>query len=408
MIANNYNTPHSSNSTLGADFYGPLVFSIFSGVALCAAYTFLLRLFAGKLIVGTLILSFASNVLFALFMVAVSPIIGFILLAFAALTGYVYYSWRSMIPLSEIRLKTIVSICKQFPGMYVAAFMGCFVFIAFAIFWQFSIDAALLNSSNYTNAGLNAILVFHFFVLYWTSQIVNNTIHLTTSGVFATYFYLGVAQGTSVLVPVENPTFASFKRSINSFGSNCFGSLLISIIQTIKLVVSYAKNDAANNRDGALAILGCILECLLGVMGDIVEYFNSYAFTHVAVYGKDYITAAKDTWHLFKERGFHILINDVLVSRVLTLGALAVGFINLLLTLLVSYLAAAQSEETLFGPAILAFIFGIVEFGLFASVIDSGIKTSIVCLAEDPESFAKTAPELYQKVKELYPDAKLK
>jgi hypothetical protein len=31
----------------------------------------------------------------------------------------------------------------------------------------------------------------------------------------------------------------------------------------------------------------------------------------VAIYGKDFITAAKDTWALFKARGFDVLINDV-------------------------------------------------------------------------------------------------
>jgi hypothetical protein len=34
----------------------------------------------------------------------------------------------------------------------------------------------------------------------------------------------------------------------------------------------------------------------------------------LALYGKPYIAAAKDTWRLFKDRGIDALINDSLVS----------------------------------------------------------------------------------------------
>ncbi len=33
-----------------------------------------------------------------------------------------------------------------------------------------------------------------------------------------------------------------------------------------------------------------------------------------ALYGKPYIDAAKDTWHLFKDRGIDTIINDSLVN----------------------------------------------------------------------------------------------
>lgn len=34
----------------------------------------------------------------------------------------------------------------------------------------------------------------------------------------------------------------------------------------------------------------------------------------IALYGKSYIPAAKDTWRLFKDRGIDALVNDSLVS----------------------------------------------------------------------------------------------
>lgn len=41
---------------------------------------------------------------------------------------------------------------------------------------------------------------------------------------------------------------------------------------------------------------------------------DRYAYIEIALYGKPYLAAAKDTWRLFKNRGIDALINDSLVG----------------------------------------------------------------------------------------------
>lgn len=41
---------------------------------------------------------------------------------------------------------------------------------------------------------------------------------------------------------------------------------------------------------------------------------RSYAYIEIALYGKPYIQAARDTWRLFKDRGIDAIVNDSLVS----------------------------------------------------------------------------------------------
>lgn len=48
-------------------------------------------------------------------------------------------------------------------------------------------------------------------------------------------------------------------------------------------------------------------------------------------------------------------------------------------------------------------LIGAVEFGVLASVIDSGVTTTFVCLAEDPQALAVTKPDLYREVQRVYP-----
>lgn len=56
---------------------------------------------------------------------------------------------------------------------------------------------------------------------------------------------------------------------------------------------------------------------------------------------------------------------------------------------------------------IVAFIIGAAEFSIIASVINSGVVTTFVCLAEDPQALAQTKPELYQRISQVYPQVML-
>jgi hypothetical protein len=41
----------------------------------------------------------------------------------------------------------------------------------------------------------------------------------------------------------------------------------------------------------------------------------------IALYGKPYIKAAKDTWNLFKDRGIDALVNDCLINNIWSVPA---------------------------------------------------------------------------------------
>jgi hypothetical protein len=72
-----------------------------------------------------------------------------------------------------------------------------------------------------------------------------------------------------------------------SIGSNCYGSLLIAIVQVIRTLVNIARSQAREDRENiACSVFLCCLECIINMIENILEYFNKYAFTQVAIYGK--------------------------------------------------------------------------------------------------------------------------
>jgi len=89
-----------------------------------------------------------------------------------------------------------------------------------------------------------------------------------------------------------------------------------------------------------------------------VEFFNRYAYIEIALYGKSYINAARDTWRLFKDRGIDALINDSLVGMTLTWGAYVIGISSSLFGYLyLRYTHPAYNDGGDYTPIVVFFAF---------------------------------------------------
>jgi hypothetical protein len=95
----------------------------------------------------------------------------------------------------------------------------------------------------------------------------------------------------------KGATRGAFKRAVTySFGSISLGSLLVAIIQFLRQICSAAQRNASADGNLVGAILFCVLGCLIGILNWAVEFLNRYAFSYIALYGKSYVAAAKETW----------------------------------------------------------------------------------------------------------------
>ena len=176
------------------------------------------------------------------------------------------------------------------------------------------------------------------------------------------------------------------RASTLSLGSIALGSLIVTLLDIVRLILTAVQNNASADghrewserlyQSSVLMELSddqllrrawrAVLRALLGVrvsflfallialadavwvdtgIESAVEYFNRYAYIEIALYGKSYVPAARDTWRLFKDRGTYdilsparipgaygdwyvgidALVNDSLVSMTLTWGAYIVG-----------------------------------------------------------------------------------
>lgn len=387
-------------------------------IVLAVVYFVLMLKFTRAMIV----ISYWFNVLYIIAMAVVffvrgSFIGGIIWAVIAALYVFLWFSWRKRIPFATIILQTVCSITKKYPATMFAVFLSIIVQTAFTFLHM----AALITlPQSFSDGGLVVLIVFLMFSWYWTSQVIKNVLHVTISGVFATFYFFGVEEERNsgkIVVPVKNPTAASFGRAITtSFGSICFGSLLVAILQTIRFVLRSLENQSREDGNTFAAICLCCIQCIIGMIENLVEYFNKWAYAQVAIYGKPYCQAAKDTWALCKSRGVDAIINDSLVDNVLFMGTMVAA---LICAVACYFFAQSQnmitvipSDDTVltgykFLMATIGLLIGVVIFSITNSVIDSGTIATFVCLAEDPAALARTKPQLFEEIRQRYPQVVL-
>jgi hypothetical protein len=157
--------------------------------------------------------------------------------------------------------------------------MGLILSLGWIILWYFTILGSIAKYEKSTGALVVSIL-FCLFSFYWNIQVIKNSVHVIVSGVFAVYYFMGVDQGNGrIVVNAKNPTGSSAKRALTtSFGSICFGSLVIALIQFIRAIVRMAMDSAANEGNAVAAICLCCLQCIIGYLEWLIEYFNGMLF----------------------------------------------------------------------------------------------------------------------------------
>lgn len=315
----------SNDFSLNTNTVVLFVFVLIVAVVFSFAYIWLARLFPKQFIWVTGILNICWAIGTAVFYYwrhYWSAAIVFTI--FAAFLIFAFWTWISRIPFSALMLKTSVDVSKKYGHTYLVSFIGGIIAMGFGAWYSITLvgiytkyqPAANNPGCNETGGGCGhgkvvGLVIFVTFAMYWISEWIKNTIHVTISGVYGSWYFY----------PHDLPkgaTRGAARRALTySFGSICLGSLLVAIVQFLRQLCSVARSQARN--EGGVAgiagyILFCVLGCIIAILEWAIRFLNRYAFSHIALYGKAYIPAAKDTWQMIKDRGIDALINVSLLS----------------------------------------------------------------------------------------------
>ena len=300
---------------------------------------------------------------------------------------------------------------RRYKSTLIVSFCGIVISGAFStLFLMVVVGCYIKYSPDPNNPGCNepggtcsqgsliGILVFVFFAGYYITEVMKNVIHVTIAGIYGTWYYLaGSDQGEP-----KWPALSSFKRAMTyCFGSICFGSLLVSIIQLIRGLVHALRTSSFENGDICAGCGFLILDLILRFLKWLVEYFNHYAYVFIALYGKPYIQSAKSTFNLIRYKGMDALINDCFINTVLQLYALFVAYVAVLFSwFFLRYTNPEYNRDGAYYAPVMAFSFVIAAqvTRISLAVIESGVSTFFVALANDPEVFQMTNRDRFDEI----------
>lgn len=312
-------------------------------------------------------------------------IIGFA--SFALGCCYAYFVW-GRIPFAAANLRTALTGVRANLGLVVVAYGFLAIAFGWSLWWSVTAGASLSTLGT-------ASLFFFLLSYYWVHQVLQNTVHVTTAGVIGTWWFVPGEASSCWSTAILD----SFSRATTySFGSICFGSFLVALVQTLR-----AMHRIAHENDDC-SFLICLIDCILGCIEGILEYLNKWAYVYVGLYGYSYLDAGRNVMTLFQHKGWTTVITDDLADNVLVMVSVAIG-----LTCGLVGLIMGSVDQNLFSgigydnAGVVGFVLGFLVGYLFASimmsVVGSAVNTVIVCFAEAPAEFEANHPALSHEMR---------
>uniref|UniRef100_A0AAQ4P7S7 Choline transporter-like protein n=1 Tax=Gasterosteus aculeatus aculeatus TaxID=481459 RepID=A0AAQ4P7S7_GASAC len=235
------------------------------------------------------------------------------------------------------------------------------------------------------------ILVLHLCNLFVFLWLVNFTIALgqcTLAGAFASYYW--ALKKPKDIPPC--PLVSSFTRALRYHtGSLAFGSLILSVVQVIRIVLEYLDRKLKDSQNGCARFVLSCLKCCFWCLERFIKFVNTNAYIMIAIYGKSFCTSSKDAFHLLLRNVLRVYVLDRVTDFLLFLGKLlitgSVGVIAFFVfTHRIPILQEGVPSLNYTWVPLLTVIFGsyVIAHG-FLNVYAMCVDTLFLCFCEDLE-----------------------
>jgi len=229
---------------------------------------------------------------------------------------------------------------------------------------------------------------YHVFGFLWITQFCIACQHLVIAGSVAGWYFSKDKSSVGVSTIVS-----AFYRLLRfHLGTAAFGSLIIAIIQMIRIVLKYLEHKVKDwekkGCNGPLiyllkAFLKCA-QCVLWCFEKCMKFININAYIETAIYGYNFCRAAMKAFQMLTSNALRVAAINSVGTFVLLLGKLAV----VIATVAVSYEIMRIKTETVYvahpwAPILIAACFSYLTAHCFIAVYGMAIDTIFLCFCED-------------------------
>ncbi|KAA0706118.1 Choline transporter-like protein 2 [Triplophysa tibetana] len=229
---------------------------------------------------------------------------------------------------------------------------------------------------------------YNVFLFFWCANFVTALGQMTLAGAFASYYW---ALNKSKEMPAF-PLCAALGRSLRYHtGSLAFGSLILAIVQVIRVLLEYVDHKLKGAENKFAKFLMCCLKCCFWCLEKFIKFINRNAYIMVAIHGKNFCSSAHDAFFLLMRNVIRVVVLDKVTDFILFLGKLLiVGLVGILAFFFFSghtdaFKGAAPSLHYYWVPILTVLVGSYLIAHGFFSVYAMCVDTLFLCFCEDLE-----------------------
>ncbi|PGH18706.1 hypothetical protein AJ80_04359 [Polytolypa hystricis UAMH7299] len=344
---------------------------------------------------------------------------GITFMAFGVVASVYFISWIPRIRFSAAMLEETAEAGRKGVRVLLMSTIAGLFAVVFAAWVSITIGAIFVafepardgtnpscNGKQCSSAAVIGLVAFATFAGYWISEWIKNTVYTAAAGFYGNWYFCDRKYSP---LPRDAASGAFWRATTYSFGSICFGSLIVAIFNAFRQVCSFGLPKKLTTR---VTVVGKIVSCMAGWLTDFVrwslQFINRYAFVQIALFGGAYIPAAQASWTMLKDQGVDAMINDCLVGPVLTMGSVFVAYACVLSSYLYMQFAdLPYNFDGHFTPVVMGFSFliGFQVGQIFLTPFGSGVDTLFFGMARDPQIVVHEQRALWGAVKHEYAKA---
>ncbi|KAM8972489.1 choline transporter-like protein 2 [Pelodytes ibericus] len=247
---------------------------------------------------------------------------------------------------------------------------------------------AFYGGETYYHKYLIVFQIYNAFMFLWLANFVIALGQVTLAGAFASYYWAFKKPDDMPAFPI----FSSLGRALRYHtGSLAFGSLILAIVQLIRIMLEYLDHKLKGADNKFARFLLCCLKCCFWCLEKFIKFLNRNAYIMIAIYGTNFCTSARNAFFLLMRNIIRVAVLDKVTDFLLFLGKLlVVGCVGILAFFFFTHRIriVQDTAPTLnyYWVPILTVVIGsyLIAHGFF-SVYGMCVDTLFLCFLEDIE-----------------------
>ncbi|KAM3926121.1 choline transporter-like protein 2 isoform 3-T3 [Leptodactylus fuscus] len=247
---------------------------------------------------------------------------------------------------------------------------------------------AFYGGETYYHKYLIVFQIYNAFMFLWLANFVIALGQVTLAGAFASYYWAFKKPDDMPAFPI----FSSLGRALRYHtGSLAFGSLILAIVQLIRIMLEYLDHKLKGADNKCARFLLCCLKCCFWCLEKFIKFLNRNAYIMIAIYGTNFCTSARNAFFLLMRNIIRVAVLDKVTDFLLFLGKLlVVGCVGILafffFTHRIGIIQDTAPTLNYYWVPILTVVIGsyLIAHGFF-SVYGMCVDTLFLCFLEDLE-----------------------